>query len=64
MAPMSLRPHVSVDWRLIAAFGVAAYVARSAMRGWDPRPDVLDLVVWGGLAALLLTRALVARSEA
>lgn len=64
MSPVGLRPHISVDWRWIAAFGALTYVVRCAMRAWDPRPDALDLVVWGGLAAVLVTRALVARAGA
>jgi hypothetical protein len=64
VSPVSLRPHISVDWRWIAAFGALTYVVRCAMRAWDPRPDTLDLIVWGGLAAVLVVRSLVARAGA
>jgi hypothetical protein len=36
-------------------------VIESALRGWDFRPTLLDFVVFGGLALILLLRPLVTR---
>lgn len=61
MSPVSLRPRIRVPWQVLAAFAAALYALRSAMRGWDFRPDTLDALVFGGLAVLLLARPLLAR---
>ncbi len=52
-----------LPWQVIALFAVVLYVAESAFRGWDFRPTVLDLIVFGGLAAILILRPLVARMK-
>jgi hypothetical protein len=64
MSPLRFRPEIRVPWQAILAFVVLAYVVRSALRGWDFVPDVLDLVVFGGLALVLIARPLVARMPA
>jgi hypothetical protein len=61
MSPLRFRPELRVPWQAIVAFAVLAYVLRSALRAWDFVPDVLDLVVFGGLALILIVRPLVAR---
>lgn len=61
MSPLRLRPDLHLPWQALALFGATLYVIESALRGWDFRPTVLDLIVFGGLAALLLLRAWVAR---
>ena len=61
MSAMRLRPEMRLPWQALAAAAVILYVAESALRGWDFRPTVLDLVVFGGLAAILILRPLVAR---
>lgn len=61
MSPLRFRPEgLHVSWQAIAGFAVAVYVLRSALRAWDFRPDLLDAVVFGGLALVLAGRALVA----
>jgi hypothetical protein len=61
VSPLRLRPHLRLPWQALALFGAVLYVAESALRGWDFCPTVLDLVVFGGLAAILLLRPLVVR---
>ena len=61
MSPLRLRPDLHLPWQALALFAGALYVVESALRGWDFRPTVLDLVIFGGLAALLILRLLVAR---
>ncbi len=63
MSPLRLRPDLHVPWQALALFAAALYVIESGLRGWDFRPTVLDLVVFGGLAALLVLRLLVARGK-
>lgn len=60
MSPLRLRPEIHVPWHVLAAFAAAVYVLRSALRGWDFRPSILDLVVFGGFAAILVARSLLA----
>ena len=60
MSPVRLRPDLHLPWQVLAAFAAALYVLRSALRGWDFRLSVLDLIVFGGLAAILTTRSLLA----
>ena len=59
MSPVRLRPDVHLPWQAIAVFAAALYVLRSALCGWDFRPAVLDMIVFGGLALILLLRPLV-----
>jgi uncharacterized membrane protein (UPF0136 family) len=61
VSPVRLRPDVHLPWQALALFAAALYVVESALRGWDFRPTPLDLVVLGGLAAILVIRMLVAR---
>ena len=61
MSAMRLRPEMRLPWQALTAAAVILYVVESALRGWDFRPTVLDLVVFGGLAAILILRPLVAR---
>ncbi|HEY5506524.1 MAG TPA: hypothetical protein VIK83_03440 [Coriobacteriia bacterium] len=62
MTGLRLRPvGLRVPWQVIAGFAVLVYVIRSIMRSWEFRPDLLDLVVFGGLALLLAARPLVGR---
>lgn len=60
MSPLRLRPDIHVPWQVLAAFAAAVYVLRSALRGWDFRPSVVDLLVFGSLAAILVARSLLA----
>ena len=62
MTAIRLRPEgLRIGWRPIAGFAVSLYLIRSALRHWDFRPDLLDLVVFGGLTLLLVARPLVVR---
>ncbi len=61
MSPLRLRPDVRVPWQALAGFAVALYVIESALRGWDFRPTVLDAIVIGGLAAILILHPLIVR---
>lgn len=62
MSPLHLRPEgLRLPWQALAAFALIVYAVRAALRGWDFVPDVLDLLVFGALAAILLARPLVAR---
>jgi hypothetical protein len=62
VTPVRIRPEgLRVPWQALAAFAAALYVLRAILRGWDFRPDVLDLVVFGGLAVILLARPLLAK---
>ena len=61
MSALRLRPEMRLPWQAIAVFAAVLYAVESALRGWDFRPTVLDLVVFGGLAAILILRLLVAR---
>jgi hypothetical protein len=61
VSPLRLRPDLRLPWQALALFGAVLYAIESALRGWDFRPTVLDLVVFGGLAALLLLRPLVVK---
>ena len=63
MSALRFRPEViRVGWRPVVAFAAALYVLRSALRGWDFRPDIIDVVVFGGLAVLLILRAVLQRT--
>lgn len=64
MSPLRFRPEIRIPWQAILAFAVFAYVLRSALRTWDFVPDALDLVVFGGLALILVARPLVKRMSA
>ena len=63
MSPLHIRPEatIPIPWGAAATFAAVVYVVRSLLRGWDFRPDLLDLVVFGALALLLVSRALVKR---
>jgi hypothetical protein len=61
MSPVRLRPDIRLPWQAIATFAAALYVLRSALRGWDFRPNVLDALVFGSLAVILLLRPLMVR---
>jgi hypothetical protein len=62
MSPLHLRPEgLRLPWQALVAVGVAVYVLESALRGWDFRPDALDLIVFGLFAAVLVARPLAAR---
>jgi hypothetical protein len=61
VSPLRLRPEMRIPWQAIAAFAVALYLLRSALRSWDFRPDLTDVVVFGGLTVVLLLRPMVAR---
>lgn len=61
MSPLHLRPELRLPWQVIAAFAAVVYVLRSAMRGWNFRPDLSDVIVFGGLALILVARPLAAR---
>lgn len=62
MSPVRFRPELRLPWQTIAGFAVVVYILRSALRGWDFTPTLLDAMVFGGLAAILLLRPLIARS--
>lgn len=62
MSPVRFRPDVKLPWQAIALFAAAAYVVRSAVRGWDFMPELLDVLVFGALAVILIVRPLLARS--
>jgi hypothetical protein len=49
-------------WAAVA-IAAAAYTARSAMRGWDFRPDLYGDVIAYGLLVFVLTAVGVARSR-
>lgn len=60
MSPARFRPDIRVPWQALALFAALLYVLRSAVRGWDFRPSLLDFLVWGGFAALLVARVVFA----
>jgi hypothetical protein len=63
VSPLRLRPEgLRIRWQAIAAFAAAAYVLRSALRSWDFVPDMVDLLVFGMLAVILLARPLIERT--
>jgi hypothetical protein len=63
MSSARLRPSgLRLPWQALAAIAVGAYVLESALRGWDFVPDVLDLIVFGAFALILIARPLLARS--
>lgn len=57
-----LRPRISVPWPYLVAFAALVYGVRSALRGWDLRPDPLDYLVFGGLAVIIALRIWLGRS--
>ena len=62
MTPFRLRPEgLHIPWQAIAGFAAVLYAIRSILRSWDFRPDLVDLVVFGGLAFVLLARPLAKR---
>jgi len=62
MSPVRFRPDLKLPWQAIALFAAAVYVVRSAVRGWDFVPELLDVLVFGALAVILIIRPLLARS--
>lgn len=63
MSSARLRPAgLRLPWQTLAAIAVGAYVLESALRGWNFAPDVLDLIVFGAFALILIARPLLARS--
>ena len=63
MSSARLRPAgLRLPWQALVAIAVSAYVLESALRGWDFVPDVLDLIVFGAFAVILIARPLLARS--
>lgn len=63
MRPLRFRPDLRLPWWALAGFAVAVYVIESGLRGWDFRPTLLDGLVYGGLAAMLLLRLFVSRAR-
>ncbi len=63
MAPLRFRPTLHVEWPYLVAFAALVYLVRSALRGWDLRPDPLDWLVFGGLAAIIILRVLLGRGD-
>lgn len=61
MSALRLRPELRLPWQALGVFAAAVYVLRSALRGWDFRPEFLDVIVFGGLALILIARPLAAR---
>jgi len=62
VTPLRLRPEgLHIPWQALAGFGAVLYAIRSILRSWDFRPDLTDVVVFGGLALVLLARPLVRR---
>ena len=58
---MRLRPDIRLPWQALTLFAATIYLVRSALRGWDFRPSVLDALVFGALAVILLLRPLMAK---
>jgi hypothetical protein len=62
VTPLRLRPAgLHIPWQAITGFAVVLYAIRSILRSWDFRPDLVDLVVFGGLALVLIARPLARR---
>jgi hypothetical protein len=61
VTPLHFRPEVHVPWQALAGFAALLYALRSVLRGWDFRPDTIDLIVFGALAVVLVLRPLMAR---
>lgn len=61
MTPVRLRPDLRLPWQALAGFGALLYVLESALRGWDFRPTLMDLLVFGALCAILALRPLLSR---
>ena len=61
MTPVRLRPDLRLPWQALAGFGALLYVLESALRGWDFRPTLMDVLVFGALTLILILRPLVQR---
>lgn len=62
MSPLRFRPEIiRVPWQALTGFAVAIYVLRSILRNWDFRPNLLDVVVFGSFALILIARPVMAR---
>ena len=58
---MAFRPRVRMPAWAAVAVVAAAYLVRSAVRGWDFRPDLpLDAAIGGVLIGLVVLRTLTA----
>ncbi|MDO8915358.1 MAG: hypothetical protein Q7W16_04670 [Coriobacteriia bacterium] len=59
-----LRPRLKMPMWAAVAVVAAAYAARSALRGWDFRPDLpIDVVIATTLVALVVLRATIAQAS-
>jgi len=62
MSP-SLRPAgLRLSWPVLLTVAVVSYVVESGLRGWNFTPDVLDVIVFGAFAAILIARPLLDRA--
>jgi hypothetical protein len=62
MSPL-LRPSgLRLSWPVLLSVAVVAYVVESGLRGWDFTPDVLDVIVFGAFAAIIIARPLLDRA--
>ena len=59
---LGLHPRVKMPTWAAVAIVAAAYVFRSAMRGWDFTPDAFDLLMFGALAVIIVARVALTRS--
>jgi hypothetical protein len=58
-----LRPSgLRLSWPVLLAIAVVAYVVEAGLRGWDFTPDMLDVIVFGAFAAILIARPLLDRA--
>lgn len=62
MTPVRLRPDLRLPWQALAGFAALLYVLESALRGWDFRPTLLDGLVFGAFAVILVLRPLLSRA--
>ena len=61
MTPSGCVPTCASRGRPLAGFAALLYVLESALRGWDFRPTLMDGLVFGALALILILRPLVQR---
>jgi hypothetical protein len=47
---------------VLLAVAVVAYFVESGLRGWNFTPDVLDVIVFGTFAAIIIARPLLDRA--
>jgi hypothetical protein len=61
----ALRPRVRIPLWAAATIGAPAFVVRSALRGWDFRPDLpIDVIVGAAFILVVALRLWTARSLA